>query len=167
PRNALICSPAGLAAAGKDFRTPDGHRKTGWLTEKNGMTVVDVCFMINPNRTMDQPTRRNFLRTLACAASTVFWHSRAITAHARSSAERFVSSSVACCFRIRTSLAAGRIVQRKMSMKLAKWRERFPMQDEHEKGKNGVGVARPGASVYAECREPEPGSDPRVFTVER
>src|SRR5207249_593691 len=60
-----------------------------------------------------------------------------------------------------------RIVQRKMSMKLAKWRERFPMQDEHEKGKNGVGVARPGASVYAECREPEPGSDPRVFTVER
>ena len=28
-------------------------------------------------------------------------------------------------------------------------------------------MARPGASVYAECREPEPGSDPRVFTVER
>ena len=27
------------------------------------------------------------------------------------------------------------------------------MQDEHEKGKNRVGVARRGASVYAECRE--------------
>lgn len=31
------------------------------------------------------------------------------------------------------------------------------MQDEHEKGKNGVGVVRPGASVYAECRGPGTG----------
>src|ERR1041385_2716550 len=60
-----------------------------------------------------------------------------------------------------------RIVQRKMSMKLAKWRERCPMQDEHEKVKNRVGVARPGASVYAECREPQPGTDPRLSQIER
>src|ERR1043166_4690616 len=60
-----------------------------------------------------------------------------------------------------------RIVQRKMSMKLAKWQGLFPMQDEHEKGNNGVGVARPGEDTNAECREPEPGSDPRVFAVER
>jgi hypothetical protein len=37
------------------------------------------------------------------------------------------------------------------------------MQDEHEKGNNGVGVARPGADTDAKCREPEPGSDPRVL----
>ena len=30
------------------------------------------------------------------------------------------------------------------------------MQDEHETGKNGVGVARMGASAHVECREPEP-----------
>src|SRR5205823_5289925 len=60
-----------------------------------------------------------------------------------------------------------RIVQCKMSMKLANWVERFPMQDEHEKRKNGVGVARPGASVHEECREPEPGTDRRVSQVER
>src|ERR1039458_3948604 len=59
-----------------------------------------------------------------------------------------------------------RIVQHKMSMKLAKWLERFPMQDEHETGKNGVGVARPGASANVECREPQPGTDPGVFEVE-
>jgi hypothetical protein len=41
------------------------------------------------------------------------------------------------------------------------------MQDEHETGKNGVGVARPGASAHEECREPQPGTDPRVFQVER
>jgi hypothetical protein len=40
------------------------------------------------------------------------------------------------------------------------------MQDEHEKGKNGVGVARPGASAYEECREPEPRTDPGVSQVE-
>ena len=44
--------------------------------------------------------------------------------------------------------------------------DQFPMQDEHETGKNGVGVARPGASAYAECREPEPGTDPGVSQVE-
>src|SRR5579864_6618228 len=54
-----------------------------------------------------------------------------------------------------------------MSMKLASWTGQFPMQNEHEKGKNGVGVARPGADTDAKCREPEPGSDPRVLTVER
>src|SRR5579864_976684 len=54
-----------------------------------------------------------------------------------------------------------------MSMKLASWTGQFPMQDEHETGKNGVGVARPGADTDAECREPKPGSDPRVLTVER
>jgi hypothetical protein len=36
------------------------------------------------------------------------------------------------------------------------------MQDEHETGKNGVGVARLGASADVECREPEPGTDPGV-----
>ena len=41
------------------------------------------------------------------------------------------------------------------------------MQDEHEQGNNGVGVARPGADADAEGREPEPGSDRRVLTVER
>src|SRR5579872_5585085 len=60
-----------------------------------------------------------------------------------------------------------RIVQRKMSMKVANRPGRFPMQDEHEKGKNGVGVARSGADTDAKCREPEPGSDPTVFTVQR
>ena len=40
------------------------------------------------------------------------------------------------------------------------------MQDEHETGKNGVGVARPGASANVECREPQPGTDPGVFEVE-
>src|ERR1051326_1506548 len=60
-----------------------------------------------------------------------------------------------------------RIVQCKMSMKLTNWIRRFPMQDEHETGKNGVGVARSGADTDAKCREPEPGSDPRVFTVAR
>ena len=54
-----------------------------------------------------------------------------------------------------------------MSMKLVNWLGRFPMEDEHENGNNGVGVARPGADTDAECREPEPGSDPRVFVVER
>src|SRR5712692_11885948 len=58
-----------------------------------------------------------------------------------------------------------RIIQYKMSMKRAKWLGRFPMQDEHETGKNGVGVARPGASAYAECREPKPGSDPGVSPI--
>ena len=54
-----------------------------------------------------------------------------------------------------------------MSMKVANRLGRFPMQDEHEKGKNGVGVARPGADTDGKCREPEPGSDPRVFAVKR
>src|SRR4051812_8370969 len=54
-----------------------------------------------------------------------------------------------------------------MSMKLIHRLRRFPMQDEHEKGNNGVGVARPGADTDADCRKPEPGSDPRVFAVER
>lgn len=40
------------------------------------------------------------------------------------------------------------------------------MQDEHETGKNGVGVARLGASAHVECREPEPGTDPGVSQVE-
>src|SRR5688572_8370041 len=53
-----------------------------------------------------------------------------------------------------------------MSMKLVKWVVRFPMQDEHETTKNGVGVARPGASAYVECREPKPGTDPGVSQVE-
>src|ERR1041385_1941039 len=65
------------------------------------------------------------------------------------------------------SSGSSRIVQRKMSMKLASGVGRFPTQEEHEKGKNGVGVARPGADTDAKCREPEPGSDPRVFTVEQ
>src|SRR5579872_4829605 len=53
-----------------------------------------------------------------------------------------------------------------MSMKRApSWRA-FPIQDEHERGKNGVGVARPGADTDAECRKPEPGSDPGIFAVE-
>src|SRR5579864_9641718 len=59
-----------------------------------------------------------------------------------------------------------RIVQRKMSMKVVKWLRRFPMQDEHEKEKNGVGVARSGASAYVECREPKPGTDSGVSQVE-
>ena len=36
------------------------------------------------------------------------------------------------------------------------------MQDEHETGKNGVGMERPGADTDAECREPEPGTNPGV-----
>src|ERR1051325_3742426 len=59
-----------------------------------------------------------------------------------------------------------RIIQRKVSMKLAKRLGLFPMQDEHETGNNGVGVARPGADTDGECREPEPGSDPRVLALE-
>ena len=50
-------------------------------------------------------------------------------------------------------------------MKLAKRVEQFPMQDEHEKRKNGVGVARLSASANVECREPEPGTDSGVFKV--
>src|SRR5664279_2547120 len=53
-----------------------------------------------------------------------------------------------------------------MSMKRAEWPGRFPMQDEHETGKNGVGMARPGASADVECREPKPGTDPGVPQVE-
>ena len=52
-------------------------------------------------------------------------------------------------------------------MKLASWLGRFLMQDEHEKGNNGVGAPRPGADTDAECREPVPGADPGVFAVER
>src|SRR6266567_5696046 len=63
----------------------------------------------------------------------------------------------------RTSM---RIIQCKMSMKRAKRLGRFPMQDEHETGKNGVGAARLGASAHVECREPEPGTDPGVSQVE-
>src|SRR6185369_11607458 len=55
-----------------------------------------------------------------------------------------------------------RIVQCKMSTNLAVRPLRFPMQDEHESGKNEVGVARPGASTHVECREPQPRTDPRV-----
>ena len=54
-----------------------------------------------------------------------------------------------------------RIIQRKMSMKQASSQARFPMQDE-----NGVGMAQPGASASAECREPEPGTDPGVSQVQ-
>src|ERR1051325_722696 len=54
-----------------------------------------------------------------------------------------------------------------MSMKLAKWRGRVPMQNEHEKRKNRGGGGGPGASVYAECREPQPGTDPRLSQIER
>src|SRR4051812_50129126 len=62
---------------------------------------------------------------------------------------------------------AHRIVQRKMSMNSAVCQWRFPMQDEHERGKNEVGVARPGASAHEECREPEPRTDPRVSGLKR
>src|SRR3954467_13323347 len=54
-----------------------------------------------------------------------------------------------------------------MSMNSAVCQWRFPMQDEHERGKNEVGVARPGASAYVECREPKPGADSGVSRVER
>src|SRR6516164_3573681 len=54
-----------------------------------------------------------------------------------------------------------------MSMIIRNRKGRFLMQDEHETKKNGVGVARPGADTDAECREPEPGTDPRVFTKQR
>src|SRR6516162_4150285 len=60
-----------------------------------------------------------------------------------------------------------RIIQRKMSMKDGNREGRFLMQDEHETGKNGVGVARPGADTDAECRGPEPGPNPRVSTQQR
>ena len=53
-----------------------------------------------------------------------------------------------------------------MSMKLAERPGRFPMQDEHENGNNGVGMARPGASAHAECREPKPGTDSGVSQVQ-
>src|SRR5580700_187123 len=66
----------------------------------------------------------------------------------------------------RVGKGRSRIVQYKMSMKRGQGGERFPMQDEHEKGKNGVGVARPDASANDECREPEPGTDPGVSQVE-
>src|ERR1035438_10201407 len=59
-----------------------------------------------------------------------------------------------------------RIIQYKMSMKLGRRLVRFPIQDEHKKGKNGVGAARPGASANVECREPQPGTDPGVSEVE-
>src|ERR1035441_3076944 len=59
-----------------------------------------------------------------------------------------------------------RIIQYKMSMKLWRGLEPFPMQDEHEKGKNGVGVARPGASANVERRKPQPGTDPGVSEVD-
>src|ERR1035441_6158415 len=58
-----------------------------------------------------------------------------------------------------------RIIQYKMSMKLWRGLEPFPMQDEHEKGKNGVGVARPGASANVECREPQPRSSAEATTL--
>jgi transposase InsO family protein len=54
-----------------------------------------------------------------------------------------------------------------MSMKRAPRPGRFPMQDEHENGKDGVGVAWPGASTDGESREPQPGTDPGVSEVER
>ena len=59
-----------------------------------------------------------------------------------------------------------RIIQYKMSMKTCQWGIRFLMQDEHENGEDEVGVARPGASANAECREPEPGTDWRVSPIE-
>src|SRR2546430_15780887 len=59
-------------------------------------------------------------------------------------------------------VSAPRIIQRKMSMKVGKGRGRFPMQDAHENGNNGVGMARPGASAHEECRGPGPGTDPGV-----
>src|SRR5580700_11268226 len=87
-----------------------------------------------------------------------------------------VSLRVAKCLRVcniliriasaRKAQSGSRIVQYKMSMKRGQGGERFPMQDEHEKGKNGVGVARPDASANDECREPEPGTDPGVSQVE-
>ena len=46
---------------------------------------------------------------------------------------------------------------------LANWLGRFSTQDEQEKGNNGLGVARPGADTDAKCREPAPGSDPRIL----
>src|SRR5229473_2616781 len=45
-------------------------------------------------------------------------------------------------------------------------RQNYPTQDEHESGNNGVGVARPGASADAECREPKPGTDSGVSQVQ-
>jgi hypothetical protein len=54
-----------------------------------------------------------------------------------------------------------------MSLKAVKRPERFPMQDEHERRKNGIGVARPGASADVECREPQPGADSGVSQIER
>src|SRR5688500_1935927 len=77
-----------------------------------------------------------------------------------------ISAITPCCGSKDCWALGSRIVQRKMSMKLVKWVVRFPMQDEHETTKNGVGVARPGASAYVECREPKPGTDPGVSQVE-
>jgi hypothetical protein len=37
------------------------------------------------------------------------------------------------------------------------------MQDEHEREKNGVGVAPLGAGADAECRKPAPGANPGGF----
>src|SRR5580700_347664 len=54
-----------------------------------------------------------------------------------------------------------------MSMKVANGLGQFPMQDEHEKGKNGVGMAWQGASANVECRGPEPGTDPGISQIER
>src|SRR5262245_42171586 len=36
-----------------------------------------------------------------------------------------------------------------------------------KRGGMGLGVARPGADTDAECREPEPGTNPRVSTKQR
>src|SRR6185369_1516454 len=54
-----------------------------------------------------------------------------------------------------------------MSMKLELRLGRFLIQDEHETGEDGIGVARPDASAYVECRELKPGTDPRIPRVER
>jgi len=40
------------------------------------------------------------------------------------------------------------------------------MQDEHENEGGEIGMLRPDASTYAECRESEPGADPGVSSVQ-
>src|SRR5579864_6221208 len=40
------------------------------------------------------------------------------------------------------------------------------MQDEHENGRGEIGMLRPDANTYAECRESEPGADPGVSSVQ-
>src|SRR5664279_5486238 len=75
--------------------------------------------------------------------------------------------SMPACRSRRQVTRCERIFQYKMSMKRAVWAGRFPIQDEHEIGEDGVGVARPDASAHEECREPEPGTDSRICRVER